>query len=308
MPEYHVVSVGKKFPFAFARRNDDGSIRLRYRYRAGRPQFKDVVPAAEDTVETALQAALYTKEPVELFKSLLAPGQVYARMQRIPLGMTYRDAPPLAHLHSEACAATLRAGSFLVDLLRELFRHAEPSPANDNCFGQATRQLIVLACTEVEAGLRAALRANDTSVSADRRLSMNDYVRLRDPMRLGEWSVALVLHPGYPTIRPFESWNSATPTQSLEWYDAYNAIKHDRESAISRASLKHAIQAVAAAVVVAAAQFGSEVVASFRNFEEFSVRAPKWSYTELYVPPALHADADARRAWVEVPFFHAGSP
>ena len=43
-------------------------------------------------------------------------------------------------------------------------------------------------------------------------------------------------------------------------YAAYNEVKHDREVNFKRATLRHAIEAVAACVVMLAAQFGLEAL------------------------------------------------
>lgn len=305
MARYLVVGLGPRI--GFARENEDGSLRLRS--RRGAVSFTEVeAGTAEHALDVQVRRATRCRMPVTLTTARLAAGVAHPRIQRVPHELSYADAPPFAHLYADACAATLRAGASLVDLLRDLFRHAEPSPGNAACYGQGTRQLIVLACTEVEAGLRAVLRANDPTITHCDRLSTRDYVRLRDPMRLHEWELRLVLHPRYPIIRPFESWRAESPTKSLPWYDAYNAVKHDRESAIELASLEHAIQSVAAAVILGAAQFGRDVFKGYRSFDEFYVSEPPWDHSELYVHHSLATDKALRGAWRETPYFAVTDP
>ena len=41
------------------------------------------------------------------------------------------------------------------------------------------------------------------------------------------------------------------------WYDDYNAVKHDREMKFTEVKLADAIEAIAAVIVLLAAQFGS---------------------------------------------------
>jgi hypothetical protein len=78
------------------------------------------------------------------------------------------------------------------------------------------------------------------------------------------------------------------PTQDLKRYDAYNAVKHDRESHFEKATLQSTFEAVCACAVMTAAQFGlhdgfghhSDVASFFR----FSAQ-PTWDLTEMYICP-----------------------
>lgn len=38
-------------------------------------------------------------------------------------------------------------------------------------------------------------------------------------------------------LAPFSTWDSKQPTQSLQWYAAYNFTKHDREANLNKATL-----------------------------------------------------------------------
>ena len=52
---------------------------------------------------------------------------------------------------------------------------------------------------------------------------------------LTEFEIILPLYPWLDPIWPFRGWDASHPTQSLPWYDAYNAAKHDRESHFDKA-------------------------------------------------------------------------
>src|SRR5690606_35226317 len=108
---------------------------------------------------------------------------------------------------------------------------------NLKSFRHRTRELLALACMEVEASLRAVLRASGSFSGRD-RFNMNDYVRACEPLCLREFQVTLRRHPNVGPLRPFQSWDIKQPTASLPWYDAYNATKHDRETALDRATLE----------------------------------------------------------------------
>lgn len=166
--------------------------------------------------------------------------------------------------------------------LVELLRVIDPNTKNFNAFGTQIRNLLILACTEVESQWKGILRSNGYR-SSGRDFNTNDYVKLLQPLRLNEYSVSLPLYPDCPPMEPFVSWSSLRPTKSLDWYDAYNSVKHDRELNFQEAKLQHAIQSVLAAAIMNVAQFGLreywvEEFGSFFRFES----VPVWKFEELY--------------------------
>jgi hypothetical protein len=108
-------------------------------------------------------------------------------------------------------------------------------------------------------------------------------VRLLPAMKLDAYRVKLMRYPRLTEVVPFYGWSNAQPTQSLDWYDVYNKVKHDREMNFKEATLGNAIIAVAACVVMLAAQFGYETLGDygFKSLFRF-VDIPKWKPTELY--------------------------
>ena len=89
------------------------------------------------------------------------------------------------------------------------------------------------------------------------------------------------------TICPFKSWNASSPTKSLNWYDDYNAIKHDREQKFHKATLLNTINAVSAIAILILAQYGPSLIywkERISNFYTIS-EEPKWNLQEYYLPP-----------------------
>jgi hypothetical protein len=112
-----------------------------------------------------------------------------------------------------------------------------------------------------------------------------DYVKLAAPMKLGEYAISPPYYPWLDPIRPFENWHLS---QNLDWYDAYNAIKHDREAYFSEAKLIHAFKAVVGCAVLLIAQFGGMEAFRWRTeFGWFFVphSIPKWDATQHYIEP-----------------------
>ncbi|MGE0708612.1 MAG: hypothetical protein AB7N76_12670 [Planctomycetota bacterium] len=195
-----------------------------------------------------------------------------------------------------SCSAVLG----LLGYLTELFRALEPVPHNAGAYGHKTRELLLLACMEVESAWSGVLRAN--GYPGD-RWSTNQYVKLLEPMRLSEYQVQLALHPRWPAVRPFEGWNDQQPTESLPWYHAYNKTKHGRELHFELATLEATIQALAAAFVMVIAQFGPDAFGSpgshVKGSEFVLIGKPtNFAPDQVYVPVPGHV------ARTEVPLWH----
>jgi hypothetical protein len=147
--------------------------------------------------------------------------------------------------------------------LTHIFRTVEPVAANLKVYGHRIRDLLNACCMEFEAACRGVLSANKYSPKTkkgdpiDRKhWSTNDYVKLRDPLILRTYEVSLVDFPKLGKIKPFEKWDENDPTKSMEWYCAYNAVKHDREKNFTQGQLKHCISAFCAQSAMIQAQFG----------------------------------------------------
>jgi hypothetical protein len=183
----------------------------------------------------------------------------------------------------------------LFDGLLSIFRVVHPAANNVRAYGGAIRDIIILACTEVEAQWKAVLEANGVGPSAF-YFKTQDYVKLLPVLKLDGYEVGLIRYPEITAISPFAGWDPAKPTQSLPWYEAYNQMKHDREANFDQASLQHAIYAVAACVVMLAAQFGAEALRRhhLKPIFEFK-RRPMWEPKDWYYQPAPN------RGWEQVP-------
>jgi hypothetical protein len=196
----------------------------------------------------------------------------------------YRELRPTSLIEQSGVAMEV-----LIDRMDQLFRVVEPDTSNLATFGHEIRHLLLLACMEVEAGWGTVLRAN--GYPGD-RWNTSDYVKLLGPLHLAEWGLRLTSYPAIAVLSPFAAWDKGTPTQSLPWYDAYNKVKHDRESNFKQATLEHTINAVAAAMILFFAQFGRcdyeehslTSSYSFPRFRAFTIaQEPTFSGGECYV-------------------------
>lgn len=180
----------------------------------------------------------------------------------------------------------IRAFSNICDSLKELFSYIDPDELNLSCFGNKIRELLIIACTEVEYLLQNFLVDNKYSITT--RFSTNDYIKSLNILKLNKYSTKLVFYPQLQEWSPFSSWSVTQPTVSISWYDAYNAVKHNRGVNRQKASLKAVINAVAAIHILLEAQYGREI---FNNpiQSDFSsifntVHYPIFSVDELQCP------------------------
>jgi len=212
-------------------------------------------------------------------------GNYYPRMFRD--GYRTPVVVPMSDDEETAFAASTEQEYLLEADLSSIARVVTPSPTNLGAYGSQIRNLLILACTEVEAQWKGILRTNGY---AQQVLTTKDYVKLLGPLRLDAYSLRMFRYRDNAEISPFANWDATNPTQSLPWYAAYNAAKHDREISASQATLAHAISAVAAVCTLLAAQYGNRYVRPAERPFFGITRLPHWHARERTYSPAKFSD------------------
>ena len=139
------------------------------------------------------------------------------------------------------------------DLL-ELFDYVEPADANLICYSYRIHELHMRTCIEVEANCKAILTENGYSRSGD--WNMGDYKKIEKTHRLSAYQVkAPFWHGNQHTRVPYSAWPSGG---TLNWYDSYNAAKHDRHNQFLQASFDNLLSAVSGLVALLSSQFCRE--------------------------------------------------
>jgi hypothetical protein len=179
-------------------------------------------------------------------------------------------------------AATNLQLAMLAERMWSCFQVVDPAEANMAAYGTEFRSILILAATEVEAQCKGILKANDYAGGS--RWTTRDYVKLEPALRLADYSIGFLEYPWLQPISPFSGWSVDQPTESLPWYSAYNAVKHDREGNFPAASLENALAAVAAVVTIAIAQFGTPFMRGARSWGRLfsSTRRPKWTIGDTH--------------------------
>lgn len=225
---------------------------------------------------------------VELSKSWLPTGVYCKRINRGSVKLfelTIRD-------HSTI--DEVRSYNNLVDSLNEIFKVIEPDKANKDTYGHRIREILTIACAEVEYLFLQILKDNGYIVE---RYTTKDFIKLSPVLKLEEYSVELKMHPGMGVFEPFKGWHSENPTKSLPWYDSYNAAKHDRGGNFSRASLGAAINAIAAVHILLEAQYGKDLFNKplYSEYEScfHTKKHPEWEVGQVFAPK-FEGEEDAK--------------
>ncbi len=174
----------------------------------------------------------------------------------------------------------LQSIRLLIERLDELFLYIEPSQNSLLNYSHKTRDLLILACTELENNWKQYLQAAKAAPINGKDYTTNDYVRLHPKLFLSEFELSLKAYPSIAPVRPFQGWNTQHPTQSLPWYHAYNLTKHNRQSHFSEATLSNCLSSVCANLILFSVHFsplplyheGGTVSALFNQLFEISLR------------------------------------
>jgi hypothetical protein len=235
---------------------------------------------------------------------MLAPNESYRRMAR-PVKVIQPPGSPVPskmpeHRMTECFPYEVDVRAISVAQLRTLIRqldricqtvHPDKSTL-EAAFGHDIRNLLIIACTQVESHWRGVVVANGVPA---RRFTTEDYVVLQEAMRLGEYKVSFPAYPWLDPIRPFAKWTPREASRSLPWYHVYNDVKHNREGHFKKANLERAFEAVTACVIMAAAQFGiSQMVLCQPEVTAFFhfVEVPAWREEDCYIWDSTRAPAD----------------
>jgi len=156
----------------------------------------------------------------------------------------------------------VRAFLLILEDLKRLFEYIEPSVESFNSFSFRIHELFMRTCIEIEANFKAILIENDFEPETDRFnnpiYNIRVYKKVNFTHHLSDYEVGL---PQWATseliiFKPFEAW--ANDNQPLEWYQAYNKSKHDRQDNFKYANLSNLLQAVSGLLCLIHSQFRTE--------------------------------------------------
>lgn len=182
--------------------------------------------------------------------------------------------------------------------LKKVFEYVEPCNKNLETYSQRLYELLLRACTEFEASAKAILCANSYQKSPD-AFTIKDYRLINKATKISEYNVSLLpWSPESKVLQPFKNWEN---THTLDWYSAYNNVKHNRFSKFHDASLENVINAIAGVYIIIYSQINYLTITGvpqsnqpeigiedkdyyqpFFNNSIFSISAPSWNNNEKY--------------------------
>ena len=235
---------------------------------------------------------------VQVVPASLLPGEYHPRVWRNGIGsraIHFMEAGSFKPADIDELRQRVVALHRIQRQLASVFEVVTPTQAQRGVMGEAIGQILALAAFEVERLLREAYVANSPPHRiAGRRLSMNDFHALLQPMHLADWGASLEYYEDWGEVRPFSGWTAAAVPG---WWTAYNRRKHDPGNATS-ANLESAIACVLAVRVVLEAEFGPIVGRLLPDEGIAAIRVtarPVWRPEELYFPPTQsHVDGAFR--------------
>ena len=174
----------------------------------------------------------------------------------------------------------LRQLEIILDDIAEVFKVIAPHHNQFSVYGHAIRNIIILACTELDARMQSIL-VNNGVRPIGQYFEMRDYYKLKEPLKLDGYELSFYRYGDLGTFSPFSTWEN---NEQLYWYQAYNHIKHNREKHFSEAKLFNAVNAIMAYAIILIAQYGyrndlwRETVGKIIHIE----KEPKWDLEDFY--------------------------
>lgn len=147
---------------------------------------------------------------------------------------------------ADLCHAKRDLG-ILIQKLQDILLYVEPSAEGLKTYSHKIRELLILACTELESSFK--------SYGFGKNMGMNDYIKILDFVDLSKHKLSLVGYANPYKSCPFKNWNKNKPTKSLKWYNAYNQVKHNKDGSFHWASLENCIDAISANIVLFAIRY-----------------------------------------------------
>jgi len=191
---------------------------------------------------------------------------------------------PLAKDENEVAKRYMREHDSIARDIEGCFDVVSPAVENYESFGIQFEKIIYFCCVGVEGLFKKLLTDNNLST---KDVGTDTFFKLKPFLRINEYQLSFVRYPWLPALSPFSEWNAEQPSKSLPWFGAYNALKHDKQNNLHRATMKNALQAAAGYYALTYAIFGGQMFYGFLSdqfFLNFDVR-PHWQVTELYFPP-----------------------
>ena len=128
--------------------------------------------------------------------------------------------------------------------------------SNGDVFSNEFAKILLLTASEFEVVCKSLCKEIDTSFNTRADIVKITKTILKEFPRIGE----TVITTPYMRISPLKEWkismktddngNSSEYVEGLDWWNAYNGVKHNRGNSFLKANLKNCIKAMASLLVI----------------------------------------------------------
>ncbi len=191
----------------------------------------------DDVLKNYLEYELIKRENIEI-------GVKYKHIWKPLMNVKIQDELNFSTI--DLCRAK-RDLAILIQKLQEILLYIEPSEEGLKAYSHKIKELLILACTEVENSFKYYNLGNNQKTS--------DYIKILKVVDLTKYKISLVGYANPYKCCPFKNWNDAEPTKSLPWYDAYNNIKHNSSKNFNLATFENCLNAIAAKLILFAIRY-----------------------------------------------------
>jgi len=176
----------------------------------------------------------------------------------------------------------IRKLEILYSRLEKIFEYVEPCENNKNTYSVQISSLLLDVCTTIEANFKAILEKNDYKMNSN--LSIKNYFLVEKSHHLSSYKIKIPFwKPGKNIKRlhwedegliriPFKNWENNTYVP-LDWYQAYNKVKHNMIDNFNKATLNNLVDAFCGLVVLLAAQFYDDTIIKDKDKFELTLMA-----------------------------------
>ena len=120
----------------------------------------------------------------------------------------------------------VRKLEILYSRLEKIFEYIEPDNKNRDTYSIQNSSLLFDICTTLEANFKDILKINEY-IKPMKNCNINDYFLIEKSHHLSSYEIKIPFWKNEGQIRkPFEKWGNEM-YDTLNWYQAYNHVKHN---------------------------------------------------------------------------------
>ena len=235
-------------------------------------KYKEKVENIKETLPKGIEAVKSKNKVGYVIKHVWRPG-------------LYIDIEKALEIDMSEMNRAKRELRILVEQLYDILMYIEPD--NLTACGHKIRELLILACTEVESSWISYMKIAGENCN---RLTTVDFVKLCPPLFLKEYKIIFCHYPMKKEVAPFKEWNDSEPTKSLPWYYAYNMSKHNRKDYFQKATLECCLNAIIANIIMFCVRYSPyNIIAPFDICsqlisENFIIQLENYDISSFYTP------------------------